>query len=119
MYYDLNFGIDDKLKENLAKILGHIYGDYDYGLAGIAAANGHFSDKGKLPWHPTFSTESVYSTKEYPGGVWAIKNGKETFTPSQAMVKSGATRGLAEYFRRIEPNSVLLAPVPYSTNVFK
>ena len=111
--------MEGNLKEEIAKALGQIYGDYDYGLAGKAAANGHYSDKGKLPWHPTFSTESAYSTDKYPGGVWSKYNGKDVFTPSQAMVRAGATKGLAHYFSKVEPNSILRAPVPYSANVFK
>lgn len=34
----------------------------------------HFSDVGKRPLHPTFSTESIYSNLETPGGQW-VKNG--------------------------------------------
>lgn len=30
----------------------------------------HFTDIGKTPKHPTFSNESIYSNKKYPGGTW-------------------------------------------------
>lgn len=32
--------------------------------------NGHFPDTYKLPGHPTFSNESVYTDKKNPGGEW-------------------------------------------------
>lgn len=40
--------------------------------------NGHFTDVGKRPNHPTFSNESKYSNSKTPGGTW---NG-DTFVPS-------------------------------------
>ena len=32
--------------------------------------SGHLPDTWKMPGHPTFSTQSVYSTQETPGGQW-------------------------------------------------
>lgn len=106
-------GVQDKL----ARALGGVGPDYDYGLAGKMAANGHSSDAGKLPWHPTFSTESAYSNAKTPGGTWETKiiNGekKQTYTPSAWMVQNGLAEGLAEYMKRVEPNVVLQMPAPY------
>lgn len=39
--------------------------------------NAHFTDKYKQPTHPTFSNESIYSTKNTPGGEWV--QGKNTW----------------------------------------
>lgn len=106
--------------DSLAKLLGGISGDYDYGQDREAGAQGHYSDKGKMPWHPTFSEESNYSTDKYSGGTWSKDaDGKDVFVPSQDMVQAGAVRGLAEYFKRVEPNGKLIAPVPYNDTIFK
>ena len=48
------------------------------------------------------------------GGRWEGDN----FRPSVQMVTSGATKGLAEYMTKVEPNSKLLVPIPMSKNVF-
>ena len=45
-------------------------------------ADAHFTDRYKLPGHPTFSNESMYSNDETPGGSWERKDGKWYFTPS-------------------------------------
>lgn len=50
-------------------------GDYDLrqlfvDSGAIKPINGHFPDTYKLPNHPTFSNESIYSTKQNPGGHW-------------------------------------------------
>lgn len=45
--------------------------DYDYRAAFLAgqltpSGDAHLSDVGKLPWHPAFSNESVYSYSDAP-----------------------------------------------------
>lgn len=45
-------------------------------------AGAHFTDRYKLPGHPTFSNESMYSNDETPGGSWERKDGKWYFKPS-------------------------------------
>lgn len=45
-------------------------------------AGAHFTDRYKLPGHPTFSNESMYLNDETPGGSWEKKGGKWYFTPS-------------------------------------
>ena len=109
----------------MAKITGSIYGDYDYGADNVQDfVTGHYSDKGKMPWHPTFSKESMYSSDNYSGGEWSQDKEapnvfkRDVFTPSIDMVQSGATYGLAEYFNKVEPNGVLQAPAPYNSSVF-
>lgn len=50
--------------------------DYNYKMgylndpSGQLAANGHLSDIGKLPNHPTFSNESVYAAGNPTAGRW-------------------------------------------------
>ena len=45
-------------------------------------ADAYFTDRYKLPGHPTFSNESMYSNDETPGGSWEIHEGKWYFSPS-------------------------------------
>ena len=88
----------------------------DYDLRGAWAEQGggdlgdaHLTDKFKLPNHPTFSSGSIYSTPEQPGGVWAqLPDGRWTFVPSQVNEDNLGRAGLEDYFRRFEPNSLLL-----------
>lgn len=52
-----------------------IFSDYDYYgayLDGLSrdGVNGHFSDRFKLPFHPTFSNESSYYRPGMPANVW-------------------------------------------------
>lgn len=45
--------------------------------------NSHFTDTYKLPGHPTFSNESMYSNSDTPGGEWIEdQNGKGQFQHS-------------------------------------
>jgi hypothetical protein len=100
--------------------------DYDYAVAGLAGllANSrgeemHGSDIGKLPNHPTFSKESIYSSPRYEGGSWVEKDGKWSFIPSQDMMKSKNIQGLATYMNRFEPGVNLVVPPPYSKELTK
>lgn len=103
-----------KERDDLAKQTRNWSGDYDYGKSDmIQAANGHYSDSGKLPWHPTFSTESEYSSPEFKGGEWKEIDGKMTYTPSEDMIKAGTTKGLVDYMRTREPGVELRAPMMY------
>lgn len=105
-------------RDNLARETKGIGPDYDYSYAKEEPdGNGHYSDIGKLPNHPTFSNQSAYSTPEYPGGTW--DEIKKTFTPSPQMINSGATNGLATYMQRVEPNVKLVVPSPYRKDIFK
>jgi hypothetical protein len=50
--------------------------DYDFRGAYKAGLTpdpqtGHWPDTFKKPNHPTFSSESIYSTKQNPGGKWS------------------------------------------------
>jgi len=72
--------------------------DYDYDLRGFWKENpnfkiknqdDHLTDKFKKPNHPTFSTESIYSTKDNPGGTWRKQFGQYIFTPSKEQESRG------------------------------
>ena len=129
--YDLRLQLaQSKARDDLAKQTGSWSGDYDYGKSDmIQAANGHYSDSGKLPWHPTFSTESVYSSPEFKGGTWTKDHGqsimypKLIYTPSEDMIKAGTTKGLEEYMRTREPGVELRMPsevmLPIEDNKYK
>ena len=129
--YDIRLQLaQSKEREDLAKLTRSLGRDYDYGKSDmIQAANGHYSDSGKLPWHPTFSTESAYSSPEFKGGTWTKDHGQNTmypkliYTPSEDMIKAGTTKGLEEYMRTREldvelrmPNGVML---PIEENKYK
>jgi len=95
----------------------------DNSLQNERDSRGHLADgkgelQGKLPWHPTFSKESPYSIPAAPGGDWVKGDNKWVYTPSQWQVRQGHTKGLSEYFKNVEPDAVLRAPVPYSRTVF-
>ena len=132
--YDLRLDLaKSKIRDDLAKQTNSWSGDYDYGKSDkIQAANGHYSDSGKLPWHPTFSTESAYSSPEFKGGTWTEDHGpntmynpnpKVTYTPSEDMIKAGTTKGLEEYMRTREPDVELHMPnrvmLPVEENKYK
>ena len=88
----------------------------DYDLRGAWAQQGggdlgsaHLSDTHKLPNHPTFSSGSRYSTPERPGGDWVeLPDGRWAFMPSAVNEANLGRAGLEEYFRRFEPDSLLL-----------
>ena len=101
--------------EDFARKFGKIGQDYDYSKIGKLDYRGHGTDKGKLPWHPTFSNESEYSGSNFTGGVWD-RNGN--YTPSMDMIKSGQTAGLQKYFNKYEKESKLLTTPPMSKSAF-
>lgn len=82
----------------------------DYDLRGAwlenpssIAGRGHLSDKWKKPSHPTFSSESVYSSKRTPGGNWVKSGGGWSFTPSRWQISAaGGLRPFGSNFRRSE-----------------
>ena len=72
-------------QELYAKMTGSMGQDYDYRIMGKPDERGHGSDAGKLPWHPTFSTQSAFSTPQQPGGVWGRDKSGTTFRPTDRM----------------------------------
>lgn len=63
------------LEDNKEQAFSHINGQ-------------HYPDTYKKPNHPTFSDESIYSTKETPGGHWGYQNGKDVFYPSEWQIET-------------------------------
>ena len=86
----------------------------DYDLRGLFkenggfGENGHAMDKYKKPNHPTFSSDSVYSTSDTPGGEWKNNGEKWSFTPSETNIKMQSAAGLRDYFSRREPGVELV-----------
>lgn len=88
----------------------------DYDLRGAWAqqgggqfGEGHLTDYWKLPNHPTFSSGSRLSTAEQPGGNWVqMPGGQWAYMPSQTNYDQYGQSALEDYFRRVEPNSLLL-----------
>lgn len=73
----------------------------------------HFYDTYKQPGHPTFSTESKYSTKKQPGGTWSTgKDGTYYFTHSPYTEKYADRT--TEYLMGSGENSILRGDTIYS-----
>ena len=113
-----NPAFEQFLKENASPQDAALYkmgmGDYDYRAAFLAGEKQnpftkHINDVGKLPSHPTFSSESSYSNEKTPGGKWSKnENDKWVFTPSDWQVDSpDKVQKLQEYFAGPEKNSIL------------
>ena len=97
---------DLKLFEESARLGSRKGLDYDYGMSDpmtrLLDGRGHGSDKGKLPWHPTFSNQSAFANKNYPGGEWGRDFMGDTFTPSDKQM--GNLDALRSYMTQQEPN---------------
>lgn len=101
------------MKENpkLARDLA----DYDvrgwWKQGAATAENGHGTDEFKKPNHPTFSDESKYHGVDgNQGGHWVEDNGKFSYEASPTNLKNYGQGGLADYFKRVEPDIQLIIP---------
>lgn len=90
---------------------------FNYDLRGAwltqaqAASNGHMPDTYKKPNHPTFSTNSQYSTPETMGGQWSQQpDGSWAFTASTYNLKMNDAQELQQYWSRAEPGNKLILP---------
>lgn len=105
--YFRGLAINDKLASQGIK------SDYDYAIAGgsqglATNGRGHYTDIGKTPNHPTFSTESAYNDQQHQGGVWDRVNGIDRFTPSQQMLQDAARmEALKNYWDKAEKGNIL------------
>lgn len=86
---------------------------YDYESAKSAGfkpdSRGHWPDTYKLPSHITFSDESQYN--DGGAGHWEkMKDGKWSFTPGPTNLKYHSMNELRSYFKKYEPDSVLIEP---------
>lgn len=113
--YNTKLSAKDELAyQEWAKAEGRERDVYDYDLRGAwkelqsgsmtEDERGHLGDKYKKPNHPTFSTQSKYSTADTPGGVWSEKNGVTVYTPSKFVLDNIGADNLRMYFKRVEPN---------------
>ena len=104
---------EEKAYQAWAKAEGRERDVYDYDLRGAwrelqsgsmsEDERGHLGDKYKKPNHPTFSTQSKYSTAETPGGVWSEENGITVYTPSDFVLNNIGADNLRRYFDIAEP----------------
>ena len=63
----------------------------------------HYTDEFKLPNHPTFSNESMYSQGNMKGGSWQEGKGDNyNFIPSQQNIQNKGVDALTQYFQRYE-----------------
>jgi|FLOH01.1.fsa_nt_gi hypothetical protein len=103
--------------------------DYSYGMAALSnggnsqSSNGHYSDTGKLPNHPTFSDEALLSQEGMRGGHWSTDTtGQTSYTPSLDQVLKRnpqlSTEGLAAYMKNREPEVQLVSPIPVDPAYF-
>ncbi len=94
--------------------------DYDYDAwraanPGVEMSPGqHYPDTYKLPNHPTFSDQSIYSEPNAQGGQWGKNdNGSWNFTPGAANLQHFTPKQLQDYFGRVEPGNNLILPPGY------
>lgn len=109
---------EEKQFQAWAKANGRERDTADYDLRGAwkdnaqEAGNGHLPDTWKKPNHPTFSSESKYSSAERRGGRWVEgKDGKWQFEASDWNVRNLGVDGLRLYFQQREPDAVLSLPI--------
>lgn len=81
------------------------------------SSKGHLTDEFKKPNHPTFSSDSKYSTPNNPGGSWVSgKNKSWSFTPSKRQIsRAGGLAPFKKAFNKNEQgqNSGLVIPPSY------
>jgi len=102
------------IKENdaLARMTGGVGPDYDYSFAETGPdGRGHFTDRGKLPNHPTFSIDSAYAELA-PGeaGRWVQTPNGVGYVPGPARMSNPAyIRFMKEkYLPAVDPNVQLI-----------
>ena len=80
----------------------------------ISSANGaHLNDYGKKPWHDTFSNESrLHGLYGFQGGKWSpLPNNRWVFQQGNTNRLYHNEADQIRYFRKAEPNNVLLDPL--------
>jgi len=81
------------------------------------SSDGHLTDRFKKPNHPTFSSDSKYSSVSNPGGSWVEgQNNSWTFVPSRRMISRAG--GIAPFKRNFKvsergQNSGVVIPPSY------
>lgn len=95
-------------------------GDYDYASAIASGASPdpeadmHWPDTFKRPSHPTFSTDSAaHGQNGNQGGQWTNhRAGVWSFKPGATNLQHHGAAGMHEYFRRNNPNDILIEDLP-------
>jgi hypothetical protein len=99
-----------------SKLPNNLQYEEDYDLKGLwkenpnqkPSENLHFPDTYKLSNHPTFSNQSIYHSKETPGGYWKQGNFGYIFMPSEHNISNiGGINNLQQYFNNVEPDAQL------------
>ena len=127
------------LRRDTAMVYGQAFpsaGAHDYDMVGYTIANGlpdqrngqHLTDTYKLPNHPTFSQDSMYSApgqqggqwkqlapyKDMPQDRWDAAPGRYEFMPSPANSQFRTPNQLADYIQRYETRGTYLkTPLGY------
>lgn len=82
----------------------------EHGQGATPQGDEHYPDTYKLPTHPTFSTDSKYSTAANPGGQWVeTSNGQQMFIAGPANVANGIEK-TKTYLANNDPNVQLVVP---------
>ncbi len=77
------------------------YANNPMGAEAFMAGKGNAPDTYKLPTHPTFGNESIYSNQDTPGGKWSQdQSGNWSFTPSWWNIQNaGGKEALQEWWK--------------------
>jgi hypothetical protein len=77
-----------------------------------AITGAHYSDEGKLPWHPSFSTHSKYSDQDMEGGKWQQGGGEGSelwnFTPSEANMEYNSPAAYKRMWLENQPKGTFI-----------
>lgn len=88
--------------------LKRFYTENPMGAESFMAGQGHATDQYKLPNHPTFSSGSMYSTTDNPGGDWEQNpDGTWNFNASQVNRNNMSEAEMKQYFNEVEPGNTI------------
>lgn len=98
-----------------SRTLSDVISNYDmrgfWQSNGSQADNGHYPDTYKKPNHPTFSTDSKYSTDDQKGGEWTeVSKDKWQFVPGPENLKNYTPQQLQDYMDQVDPDVDLKLP---------
>ena len=113
-------GLNELIREDdeLARLTGGIGPDYDYSYAESGPdGRAHYTDRGKLPTHPTYSDESAYADRvPFEPGHWGrTPAGEDYFAPSEDKMRSTVDgvpyeQFIERYMNEVEPGVRLIKP---------
>ena len=126
--YNTKLSKTDEIKfQEWAKANNKLNDVYDYDIRGAWKAlqsgkmspdeRGHLGDFYKKPNHPTFSDQSIYHGVDgNVGGSWA-DNGQGGYVFKVPPTSMWKPEQLQEYFKKYEPDSILMLPQPQTSVV--